>query len=234
MKGITIYEFDALCLGPTDFTKTRTLHSVPAGVYQWLEGQCAALAEKEDAAWLRLTGRQGRAAVQVTSFAGVVRAPDGFQIEVLPKVGKAIAGGHGQARQLLIDMLRCLPGFRHIRTDSARLLAARMPLPEIFISEFLRAVEHIVKRGLRSDYNSLQDNVTALRGKLLMGPHLRRNMFRMERFHTEHDAFSADRPENRLVHAALRRVLALSDSQSSQRSRLQNSDRFGAAQEHPS
>ena len=199
MKRITIHEFDALCAGPPDFPETGTLHRVPAGVYRWLEGQCAALADNEDAAWLRLTGRRGRAAVQVTSFAGVVRAPDGFQIEVLPKVGRAIAGGHGKARQLLIDMLRCLPGFRHVRTDRARLLAARMPLPEIFISEFLRAVEHVVKRGLRSDYNSLQDNVTALRGKLLTGPNLRRNMFRMERFFTEHDEFSADRPENRLV-----------------------------------
>ena len=218
MKGITIHEFDALCAGPPDLPETETLRSVPAGVYRWLEEQCAALADKDEAAWLRLTGRQGRPAVRVTSFAGVVRAPDGFQIEVLPKVGKAIAGGHGEARQLLIDMLRCLPGFRHIVTDRARLLAARMPLPDIFISEFLRAVERIVKHGLRSDYTSLQDDVAALRGKLLTGPHLRRNMFRMDRFFTEHDEFSANRPENRLVHTALRRVLALTGSPANQRS----------------
>ena len=218
MKGITIHEFDALCAGPPDLPETGTLRSVPADVYRWLEGQCAALADREETAWLRLTGRQGRPAVRVTSFAGVVRAPDGFQIEVLPKVGKAIAGGHAEARQLLIDMLRCLPGFRHIVTDRARLLAARMPLPDIFISEFLRAVERIVKHGLRSDYIDLQDDVAALRGKLLTGPHLRRNMFRMDRFFTEHDEFSADRPENRLVHTALRRVLALTGSPANQRS----------------
>ena len=217
MKGITIHEFDALCAGPPDLPQTGNLRSVPAEVYQWLEQQCAALADREEAAWLRLTGRQGRPAVRVTSFAGVVRAPDGFQIEVLPKVGKAIAGGHGEARQLLIDMLRCLPGFRHILTGRARLLAARMPLPDIFISEFLRAVERIVKHGLRSDYISLEDDVTALRGKLLTGPHLRRNMFRMDRFFTEHDEFSANRPENRLVHTALRRALALSASPANQR-----------------
>ena len=217
MKGITIHEFDALRAGPPDLPETGTLRSVPAGVYRWLEGQCAALADREEAAWLRLTGRQGRRAVRVTSFAGVVRAPDGFQIEVLPKVGKAISGGHAEARRLLIDMLRCLPGFRHILTDRARLLATRMPLPDIFISEFLRAVERIVKHGLRSDYTGLQDDVAALRGKLLTGPHLRRNMFRMDRFFTEHDEFTADRPENRLVHTALRRVLTLTGSPTIQR-----------------
>ena len=55
-----------------------------------------------------------------------------------------------------------------------------MPLLEIFISEFLRTVEHIVKRGLRSDYRQRQDNLFALRGKLLMSPHLRQNLLRRE------------------------------------------------------
>ena len=194
------------------------MRSVPIGVYRWLEGQCAVLADSEETAWLRLTGRHGRAAIQVTSFAGVVRAPDGFQIEVLPKVGKVLAGGDGTARQLLIDMLRCLPGFRHVLTDRARLLATRMPMPDIFISEFLRAAQQIVKHGLRSDYTILQNNLPALRGKLLTGQHLQQNLFRMDRFLTEHDEFSANRPENRLVHTALRRALALTASPTNLRS----------------
>ena len=113
-------------------------------------------------------------------------------------------------------MLRCLQGFRHVQTDSAKLSAVRMPLLEVFIAEFLRTVEHIVKRGLRSDYFSRQDNLFALRGKLLMAPHLQQNLYRADRFFTEHDEFSIDRPENRLLHATLRRVLMLSASQANQ------------------
>ncbi len=128
-----------------------------------------ALPRNGEAAWLRLAQRRGRRVVQVTSFVGVIRAPDGFQIEVLPKVGKAIGGGTKEARQLLIEMLCCLQGFRHVQTDSAKISAARMPLLEVFIAEFLRTVEHIVKRGLRSDYSSQQDNLFALRGKLADG-----------------------------------------------------------------
>ena len=151
-----------------------------------------------------------------TSYVGVIRAPEGFQIEVLPKVGKAIDGGDKEARQLLIDMLRCLGGFRHILTDSAKLAATRMPLLEVFIAEFLRATEHIVKRGLRSDFTSQQDNLFALRGKLLTASHLRQNLYRADRFYTEHDHFSTNRPENRLLHAALRRALLMSASQANQ------------------
>lgn len=217
MKGITIYEFDALIAAASDSTDAEGLHGIPDKVFGWLEDQCIRSAEAGEAAWLRLTQRRGRRAVQVTSFVGVVRAPDGFQIEVLPKVGKAIGGGAKEARQLLIEMLCCLQGFRHVQTDSAKISAARMPMLEVFIAEFLRAVERIVKSGLRSDYSSRQDNLFALRGKLLMAPHMRQNLYRADRFFTEHDEFTTDRPENRLLHAALQRVLELAASQANQR-----------------
>lgn len=201
----------------SDFTGAESLHAIPTNVLGWLEERCLRAADEGDATWLRLTQRRGRKAVQVTSFVGVIRAPDGYQIEVLPKVGKSIGGGTVEARQLLIEMLCCLQGFRHVQTDSAKISAAHMPLLEVFIAEFLRMVEHIVKRGLRGDYSSTQDNLFALRGKLLMAPHLRQNLYRADRFFSEHDEFSTNRPENRLLRAALRRVLMLSASQANQR-----------------
>lgn len=216
MNGITIYEFDALMTAGSDAADAEGVHRIPDKVYVWLEDQCLRAAEAGEAAWLRLTQRRGRRVVQVTSFVGVIRAPHGFQIEVLPKVGKAIGGGAKEARQLLIEMLCCLQGFRHVQTDSAKISAARMPLLEVFIAEFLSTVERLVKRGLRSDYSSRQDNLFALRGKLLIAPHLRQNLYRGDRFFTAHDDFSIDRPENRLLHAALRRVLMLSASQANQ------------------
>jgi 5-methylcytosine-specific restriction enzyme subunit McrC len=213
----TIYEFDALAPSGVDFSDADNVHLIPNEVFKWLEDQCLSLTEKGDAAWLRLAQRRGRRVVQVTSYVGVIRSPSGYQIEVLPKVGKAIGGGTVEARQLLIEMLFCLHGFRHVSTDSAKLTAVRMPLLEIFISEFLHTVERIVKRGLRSDYRERQDNLFALRGKLLMSEHLRQNLFRADRFFTEHDEFSTDRPENRLLHAALRRVLLLTGTQANQK-----------------
>lgn len=216
VNGITIYEFDTLVAAGLDALGVEGVHRIPVKVFGWLEDQCLRSAEAGEAAWLRLTQRRGRRVVQVTSFVGVIRAPDGFQIEVLPKVGKAIGGGAKEARQLLIEMLCCLQGFRHVQTASAKISAARMPLLEVFIAEFLHTVDRIVKSGLRSDYSSRQDNLFALRGKLLMAPHLRQNLYRADRFFTEHDEFSSDRPENRLLHAALRRVLLLSASQANQ------------------
>lgn len=216
MVHTPIYEFDTLVAAADGVADGGGLRTVPPKVFAWLEAQALRLSEVGETPWLRLTQRRGRRAVQVTSFVGVVRAPNGYQIEVLPKVGKAIDGGDVEARQLLIEMLRCLGGFRHIQTDSAKLLATRMPLLEVFIAEFLHAVERLVKRGLRSDYSAKQDNLFALRGKLQMAAHLRHNLCRRDRFLTEFDEFSPNRPENRLLHAALRRVLSWTTSQANQ------------------
>ncbi|MEB2337431.1 MAG: McrC family protein [Nitrospirales bacterium] len=216
MNNIMVYEFDTLTGNSVGIKGADGAHLIPNRVYQWLEDRCLRAAEKGDAVWLRLAQRRGCRVVQVTSFVGVIRAPDGYQIEVLPKVGKAIGGGYSEARELLVEMLSCLGGFRHIQTDSAKLLARRMPLLEVFISEFLCAVEHVVKRGLRSDYREQQDNLFALRGKLQMAAHLRQNLCRRDRFITEFDEFSPNRPENRLLHAALRCALAWTASQANQ------------------
>jgi 5-methylcytosine-specific restriction enzyme subunit McrC len=216
MKGVTIFEFDVLAPAGEGFTKDQGLHAVPTEVFTWLEARCLSVADDERTAWLRIGQRRGRRVVQVTSYAGVIRAPGGYQIEVLPKIGKAMDGHVAEARQRLIEMLCCLEGFRHLRVDSANLKAARMPLWEVFVGEFLYSVERVVKRGLRSDYRGRQGNLRALRGKLLISAHLQHNLFRADRFYTEHDEFSTNRPENRLLHAALRRVLQLSMSPENQ------------------
>ncbi|MDG9671256.1 McrC family protein [Hahella sp. CR1] len=216
MAGTTIYEFDALLATPRSGPIVAGVQVVPPQVYAWLETQALRVAEKHKAPWLRLTQRQGQRAVQVTSFVGVIRSPDGYQIEVLPKVAKVINDGDVQARKLLLEMLRCLGRFRHIQTDSANLMAAHMPLLEVFIAEFLRSVEQLIKRGIYSDYTTQQDNLFALRGKLQIATHMRRNLCRRDRFFTEFDEFTPDRLENRLLHSALLQVLSWTCSQRNQ------------------
>jgi 5-methylcytosine-specific restriction enzyme subunit McrC len=75
----------------------------------------------------------------------------------------------------------------------------------------------IRERGLRSDYATRQDNLFNLRGRLLVARHITQNLVRRDRFFTEHDEFSQDRAENRLIHTALRHVLTLCRMQESQR-----------------
>ena len=210
MNPLTIFEFDKVVEAKAGAVGL----AVPGCVFEWLDRQ--ALRNDDDApGWLKRTQLSGERAIQVTSYVGVIRAPCGFQIEVLPKTGRNTSPD--EARALLIEMLKCLAGFRHFKRANADLVAERMPLLEVFIQQFLLAVNSLVKRGLRSDYVARQDNLFALRGRLLVARQISQNLVRRDRFFTEHDEFSQDRAENRLIHTALRHVLALCRSQESQR-----------------
>ena len=216
-RTLTIHEFDILVGEGTAGTVENAAPVVPNHVFEWLQEQCLAQTEGKGARWARLAQRGGRLVVQVTNYVGVIRAPGGLQIEVLPKVGRAGGVDENWARRLLIRMLSCLGPFRHIRTARAELAATKMSLLEVFVGEFLDAVSAVVKRGLRGSYLTRQGNLPFLRGKLLMSDHLRHNLIRADAFFTEHDDFSTDRPENRLIHAALNEVIAQSVSLENQR-----------------
>jgi len=216
----TIYEHDVLVAEGGPLSKSAGSGEVPVPVFDWLQRQCLMQSADNRPRWARLGQRAGVLTVQVTNYVGVIRAPSGFQIEVLPKVGRV----HGQAdwaRRLLVRMLACLGSFRHIKTARAELAATRMPLQEIFVAEFLESVSSIVKRGLRGLYTTQQDNLPFLRGKLVFSEHLRRNLVRRDSFFSEHSDFTTNRPENRLIHAALRQVIAQSVTHSNQQRALE-------------
>ncbi|MEA9826665.1 hypothetical protein VDG09_03170 [Xanthomonas campestris pv. raphani] len=54
-----------------------------------------------------------------------------------------------------------------------------------------------------------ENDLSPTRSKLIIAQQLRRNLLRADRLHTTHDEFSTDRTENRLIHAALRKVLGV-------------------------
>ncbi|MDX3977160.1 McrC family protein [Shinella sp.] len=125
-------------------------------------------------------------------------------------------------------MLACLRGFRHIQTERAALAARRMPLFEVFIAEFLESVRRALQRGLRSGYDPLEDNLAALRGKLLLSENLKQNLVRPDRFFVAFDEFTQNRPENRLIHSAL--AAAVVQTQSAVNQRLARELRFAFAE----
>jgi len=210
MNAVQIFEYGRLVESGDGVSATV----IPRRVFVWLEEQCLKT-DEHSPAWLRLTSRQGQRVIQVSSYVGVLRAPCGFQIEILPKIGRETSAS--LARRKLIEMLKCLRGFRHLKTRNADLQADRMPLLEVFLQQFLETVGQVVRKGLRSDYTARHANLSSLRGKLVMARHLSENLVRRDRFFTEHDEFTPDRAENRLLHAALRTALVMCCTPANQR-----------------
>lgn len=154
----------------------------------------AQLLEIEGSQWLRLD-----------NFVGILETPCGTTLEILPK-HVDIDSAKEEARALLARMIQAsldLP-VRHVGT--ADLALFRSPLSEWVRRQFLCELEHLVKRGMKFDYLRIEEEQRHLRGQLDLIRQLRQTPDRNHYFHTRHEVFSLDFPENRLIKTALARV----------------------------
>ncbi|GEA12976.1 McrC family protein [Alteromonas sp. KUL49] len=215
MLHTTVTEYG--CLGACERSQASSrITSIPKAAFEHLQNLC--ICDDSDTPFLKLRNRDGAAVLQVQNYAGVILTPDGTQIEVLPKIAKGEdENAHSNARKALLNMLTALKGFNHLQTSSADISKAKVPLLEVFISQFLKSVNELVKRGLKSGYVKQQDNLFYLKGKLLVGQQLKKNLVNKHKFFVEYDEYLLDRPANRLIHTALLKVAKISKSAQSQK-----------------
>ncbi len=200
-KNITVFEF-GFVTACHKAKPRKDIKVISNDAFEYLKTCC--LCDESDSRFLKLKITDGMEVLQVQNYVGVIFTPDRTQIEVLPKTSKTM--DESEARQSLLVMLKALKQFRHIQTNSANIEKQKMPLLEVFISQFLDSVNTLVKRGLRSDYVPRTDNLAYLKGKLNIGKQLQHNLVNKHKFFCEYDEFLQDRPANRLVHAAIHKV----------------------------
>lgn len=159
---------------------------------------------------LSLTKRHGHELIQVKNYVGVLFTPTGEHIEVLPKTGRKAENPKQaivESRQMLLMMLQHLGEFRYIASNQASIATKQMPLLEVFISQFLQSVNTLVKRGLKSDYVTQEDNLRYQKGKLKVSQQIRHNIVNKHKFYVEYDEYLINRPANRLIKTALLKLV---------------------------
>ena len=154
--------------------------------------------------FFKLIPKNGKEAIKVQNYVGVIELPDGFRIEVLPKIDLAQDGEkYDKTRSIFLKMLQCVDENQFKVSDFANLNTSKMPLFEIFIQMFLNDVQKLTRMGLKSGYVHIDENSKTFKGKLLVSQNIRENLVHQERFFVEYDEFQLDRPENRLVKSTL-------------------------------
>ena len=157
-------------------------------------------------------------ALQVRNYVGVLQTACGTQIEVLPKLYDSTSkDSEGHSRELLLKMLRTLRDSPFKQAGRADIRDTKMPLLEVYISQFLSLVNDLVKRGVRSDYVQVQKNTKFLKGRLLVSQQIRKNSIHADRFFVEHSEYQVNRPSNRLIKTALLKVSELARNSRNQR-----------------
>jgi 5-methylcytosine-specific restriction enzyme subunit McrC len=114
-------------------------------------------------------------------------------------------------------MLGAVEDLHFLETTEARLKLRSAPLSEALISIFLGHVATLVRRGIRRDYERVEEEEPFLRGRLRVVQQMRAPPGRQHLFPIEYDLFSENRPENRLIHSALVKVARTSRTAHNQR-----------------
>ena len=149
----------------------------------------------------------GRRKIKLDQYVGVIETPCGTRIEILPKHVE-LNGTSDQElilaeRKLLQKMLSVSLHLPYREAGSANLNRFKQPLHEWIITQFLASFERLLQRGLRFDYNRVQEEQKFLRGQLQHVKYMRQPPAKKHVFPIEHDVYEVNRPENRLIRTAL-------------------------------
>ena len=156
----------------------------------------------ENAPFLRIASGIGGKFIQARNYVGVLQTKSGLTIEILPKI--ADKTDTDKSKAVFIKMLRALKNFPFKSSNLASLKTQNLPLLEIFISMFLCELEALVKKGIKSDYVALEENLNFLKGKLNINEQIKRNSVHKERFYVGYSEFLNDIKINRIIKTTLK------------------------------
>ena len=168
----------------------------------------------ENAPFLRIVSGSGGKFIQARNYVGVLQTKSGLTIEILPKIAEK--NNTERSKAVLIKMLKTLKNFPFKSSNLASLKTQNLPLLEIFISMFLCELETLVKKGVKSDYITLEDNLKFLKGKLNINEQIKRNSIHKERFYVGYSEFLSDIKINQIIKTTLKFLYKKSNSSKNQ------------------
>jgi 5-methylcytosine-specific restriction enzyme subunit McrC len=201
LKTVVVREYARLTTDPVEETLDQA--TISSEAFEWLCNLAAGFT-KGGASLLQVENRRW---LKLDNFVGVVQTPGGTLLEILPKhTEQAGEDAAFESRKLLIKMLSVALDLPVRSTDKTDIETFRHPLLEWVMRQFVFSLDHLVKRGLRFDYQRIEEEQRYLRGQLDVVKQMRQPPGRAHIFNIRHDLFLPDRPENRLLKAALMRV----------------------------
>jgi 5-methylcytosine-specific restriction enzyme subunit McrC len=196
VNTITVREHARLTVGPVS-AGSLDVASVPASAFEWL---CAESVRHRGSAPLVQIG--GRRWLRLDNYVGVLETPCGTRIEILPKHTHGLTTVVA-ARRVLVRMLREALDLPVRESAPSALETFDAPVSEWIIQCFLQELNALARRGLRFDYRLVEEEARFLRGRLLVARQVRQPPPRRHLFQVEHHVYDPNRPENRLIAAAL-------------------------------
>lgn len=198
-KVITVREYARITTDPV--APSMDCAQVSATAFDWL----CQLNETFSRAGAALVQIEGRRWLKLDNYVGVLETPCGTRLEILPKHIES-DDCVVESRALLRKMIQATMNLPTRNVGAASLELFDAPLSEWVMRQFLDALDHLIKRGMRFDYQRVEEEQRFLRGQLNMVAQMRQPSGRQHHFQIRYDVFVPDRAENRLLKLALENV----------------------------
>ncbi len=205
---ITVREYSAFCVKKESGTSLNGYIQLEQSTFEDLERFILENNRDGEDGALELMGLSARKGIgkiiTAKNYVGVIVMNDGTTIEILPKIySEEREVSLEESKSIFLKMLRALRSSSYKSFQSANLDVCKMDVFEIFIRMFIDEVVGIVKRGIKSSYEVIEENSNCFKGKIKFSEQVKYNYAHQERVYIAHDEFTVNRPENRLLKSTL-------------------------------
>lgn len=142
--------------------------------------------------------------IRAKNYVGLIQLENDVQLQILPKIHKA---NTSDTKKIFLKMLRSLKEFPNKIFNEANLHTEKMYIFDIFIQLYIQQIQELVKRGVKSSYYEVENNLNVYKGKIQFSQHLRQNLISKDRFFVKYDEFGPNCAENRLIKSTLLKLL---------------------------
>ena len=146
----------------------------------------------------------GYQSIRLAQYAGLVGMGDRI-LEILPKVEPEV-GIPEEGRGIFLRLLRLSRTLKIFTDEKVNQDLRRQSLLDVFIAAYFDAVSSLVRKGLLRRYQTQEDDLSLVRGRLLIGRQASVHAMRVDRLACRFDELTADNMWNRCLKAALHAV----------------------------
>lgn len=126
--------------------------------------------------------------IKTEAYVGTIRFAD-FQLNILPKI---IGGNDSSCLENLMFMLRYTKKLEIHMMGSAEISKTKQPFLEILIAHYANILLNSLQRHIPHHYETKEDNLPAVRGRILFAKNQLVNMGNLARVYCQFDEFTSD------------------------------------------
>lgn len=148
--------------------------------------------------------------IKFKHYVGLLRVGN-LNINILPKIDKDDVDTN-KWHSILIQMIMFTKSFRYKKSTMSMLKKTDVSILDLYIYEFYKEVEEILRQGLRKSYSFKDDNLSVVKGKILFNKDVIENAADKSKTFCRYQVYCPDNNLNYILKLAITSSLSMTNS----------------------